>query len=118
MNRRLVTPISNFIDLGNGEFDLKDPDNFGILERAHALKAEARNPDTGEIQFGVVIKLEVSWNNKRVPAVDFVAPDEVAFVGFDKDLDADEDEDEDEDDDSDFDSFDSFSTQGADNDLT
>ena len=56
----------------------------------------------------------------RSPAVDFVAPDEVAFVGFDKDLDAeeDEDEDEDEDDDSDFDSFDSFSTQGADNDLT
>ena len=32
MTRRLVTPLSNYVDLGNGDFEMKDENIYGVLE--------------------------------------------------------------------------------------
>lgn len=120
MSRRLVTLVANFVDLGNGEYDLKNPNDFGVLEKTHFIQAQAQDPNTGEIQIGTLIKLEISWNSRRVPAVEFLSPEEVAFVGFEDDADVDEDEDDDADDTISFDNFedDDFGSFGADSDLS
>ena len=93
MTRRLVTPLSNYVDLGNGDFEMKDENIYGVLEKTHCLQAQVQDPETGITQIGTLIKLEVSWNHHRVPAVDFISPEDVAFVGFEDDLDSDDDED-------------------------
>lgn len=95
MARRMVTPVANFIDNGDGSYDLKNPDDFGYLEKTHFLQASIVNPETGLTEIGVVSRLEISWELRRIPAVHLLDASEVAFIGF-EDLNNDDDFEEDD----------------------
>ena len=98
MSRRLVTPVDNFVDNGDGTWEQKDDSIFGFLEKTHFIQAQMQYPETGIIQIGTLVKLEISWAHARVPAVDLLAPEEVAFIGFENEIVADEEEEEESDD--------------------
>lgn len=90
MKNMIVTPASNLEidDEGNVIFDeddlpaLKDEDLLGMVLRTHAVNIVQFNPNTQQSEAGCVFRLEVVWEHKRVPAVEFVDPADLAWISL------------------------------------
>lgn len=92
MKSIIVTPATNVERNEDNEilFDeddmpvLIDEEQLGMIINTHCINISQFNAEKQQLETGVIFRHEVVWEHKRIPATEFVAPDDLAWVSIEE----------------------------------
>ena len=97
--RILVTTSDNIEFFEDGTYELHDGNKVGHLVQLHTITATQLNPETNQLQTGIMIKAEVYWEHNRILSTEniLIPVDNLVWIKFDDDEDEGEDIESDDD---------------------
>jgi hypothetical protein len=65
-----------------GEMDLINEDDVGILTKTHCIQVSQIDPNTNAIVTGVIFRSEIYWDERRNPSPAMVDPEDLVWISF------------------------------------
>lgn len=66
---------------GEKDIELINPEEFGYFVKSHVVP-HTQADESGQLQMGISVMIEVAWNHKRCPAIELLAPQDLYWIAF------------------------------------